>query len=93
MSDKYKDLASDWVDATEKCKEVGADLQEAQDAWQVAYAAISEIEKNLGEAIKVGNDMPPTRVFVVGYSYEKKAVFVSRVNGYTSIQLVKIEDA
>lgn len=93
MSDKYKDLASDWVDATKKCDEVVEELREAQAAWRVAYDALAEIEKNLGKSVMGGNDMPPTRVFVVGYSCHKNAVLVSIVDGYTRIQLVKIEDA
>jgi hypothetical protein len=88
----YNDIATDWVASHERLKIAQKKLQVAQAEWHHESTKMQELETRLQQSVKAGDDLPPARLFVIGYSYENKGVLVARFNGWTSVQIVEIED-
>jgi len=88
----YHELALSWVGANNTLKRQYEALLLAQNHRDEAYAAVAEIEKQLGKSVVADNDMPPVRVFCIS---QDEAVMVQRAGGsfgnYTEIKLVTIE--
>lgn len=89
MSENYRDLASEWIDATHEIETARIALQKAQARWSAGNIGLTAIENKLGKTLKTGSD---ARLFVVEDRYERKGLLVSRHTGYTRVQLIELED-